>query len=159
MRILSTFLQHLSTTNLNKDPIAPALLSMHDNEWKVWGQIEENYETHPYEFAIAATFPYEGSAETQFMFLLGEILNFNGEGHSALICLDVEAKLNLARENIDCGVWTASEAFIMLCKMSHILRPSKDTLWPQVRQCLSAISQHPESGVRPWLPSKPKDNS
>ena len=156
--VLSTFVSALSATKLLGFDTTP-YMAMSDSQLKEWANANVDHtDQNVLNFVgIVSCFPKEdASPEEVLSFLCGSMCELSFEGHSALIVFDVCAKLAYVQYLLECERISCKEGFILLCKGSHILRPSKDTLWPAVRQCLSAVSCVNGSEVKPWLPSKPK---
>lgn len=158
MSTLSIFVKSLAATKLLTTDL-DLFTYMDDTQLVQWGNdnMDQSNEDLLFLAGFVACFPTsDASPEEVLAYLCGNMCEMTFTGHNALIVFDVCAKLSYIHYRLDNDSITCKDAFILLCKGSHILRPSKDTLWPAVRQCLSAVSSIEGSGVKPWLPSKPK---
>jgi hypothetical protein len=88
-----------------------------------------------------------------FGYLMSCVSDHPAGKHNGVTVKKVELLLKGMQLDLEGGD-QVEEIFIWMCKMSHTNRPSKDTLWEPIRQCLSIISVYPSSGVRPWRPSR-----
>lgn len=157
MSTLTNFIKSLSTTKLLTAEL-DLFTYMNDEQIIQWGNDNMSQENEDLLFlaGFVACFPKaDASPEEVLAYLCGNMCELPYTGHNALITFDVCSKLSYIHYRLDNDSMSCKEAFILLCKGSHILRPSKDTLWPAVRQCLSVVSSVEGSGVKPWLPSKP----
>ena len=160
--VLSLFVKALSDTNLLPLDLTP-FTYLNDDQLRAWAadNVDTDGEAISHFVGIVSCFPDETEVSPKVMlgYICGSMceLPFDVTRYSAKLLFDVCAKVAYVQYLLERDEdLTCENGYILLCTGSHLLRPNKDNMWPAIRQCISSVSVMEGSGVKPWLPKKPK---